>query len=139
MKTLPISAAGQMDISPDGSTIVVSSDIIPSLTFIDTASQSIISVSAMPAQASVFGQTMQGFHLKSAFQSLAAFTEIEQLASFADFTKRNDADKTESCGIESSQWTTCGSGRDCEIQMGCWCREGIRSQLNRAACGWVAA
>ena len=60
MKTLPISAAGQMDISPDGSTIVVSSDIVPSLTFIDTASQSIISVSAMPAQASVFGQTMQG-------------------------------------------------------------------------------
>ncbi len=41
IKTLSVGTPGGMDISPDGSQIVVGSDLVPSLTFISTTSQSI--------------------------------------------------------------------------------------------------
>lgn len=44
LKALPVPAAGQSDLSPDGSQIVVGSDSVAELTFISTASQTITSV-----------------------------------------------------------------------------------------------
>jgi hypothetical protein len=41
VKTLSVPAAGQSDLSPDGTEIVVGSDVLAQLTFIDTATQSI--------------------------------------------------------------------------------------------------
>jgi hypothetical protein len=63
LKTLPVAAAGGMDLSPDGSEIVVGSDLVAALTFINTASQSITSVAPFsPAEsgANYFGPTMTG-------------------------------------------------------------------------------
>jgi IPT/TIG domain len=44
LKTLPVPAAGQSDLSPDGSQIVVGSDTVAELTFISTSSQTITRV-----------------------------------------------------------------------------------------------
>ena len=44
LKTLPVPAAGQSDLSPDGSQIVVGSDTVAELVFISTASQTITRV-----------------------------------------------------------------------------------------------
>jgi hypothetical protein len=44
LKALPVPAAGQSDLSPDGSQIVVGSDSVAELTFISTASQTIMRV-----------------------------------------------------------------------------------------------
>jgi hypothetical protein len=61
VKTLPVPIAGQSDISPDGSEIVVGSDELSTLTFISTATESItkvVPVGAIVNPAKVFITTV---------------------------------------------------------------------------------
>ena len=63
IKTLSVGTPGGMDISPDGSQIVVGSDVVPSLTFISTSSQSVTRTLPLnPAEtgANFFGLTLSG-------------------------------------------------------------------------------
>jgi len=72
LKKLTIPAAGQSDISPDGSQIVVGSDVVAELVFISTATQSITRVVPFTvAENGVndFGPRMSGSVLSPVFLS----------------------------------------------------------------------